>query len=819
MNPYDLPVYKQKEKILDQLKENQVIVVESPTGSGKTTQIPQILFNTGYAKHGIIGITQPRRIAAVSVSEYIAKQLNTTIPNTIGYKMRFDDKTDASTKIKIMTDGILLQEIKLDYNLMQYSMIMVDEAHERSLNIDFILGLLKRIIRARPEFQVIISSATINAEVFSAYFDDCPIVKIDTTTYPVATYYWPLENKKADDELLSTITHIVEKCRQKKQQGGILIFLPGEKAIKECISRLHSLNKSKELEILPLYARLSSQEQENIFNKYGGKIKIIVATNIAETSVTIDGITTVIDSGLSKLNYYNQRTFTSSLIEGSISKASCNQRKGRSGRTGPGFCYRLYSKEDYESRPLFTLEEIFRTDLSEVVLRMAEIGIKDFENFDFISPPGKQGIISAVETLELLDAIDANRDLTYTGKMMIHFPLLPKHSRIIIESIQKYPDVLEEVLIATSFLTTSTPFLLPQGEEMAARKAHHTFRDKYGDFLSYIKIFKAYTESKNKEKFCKGYYLDPDVMLEICNIKKQLEEIVSGLGIPVSSGGRIEDYLSAISRGLIQFVCTRTGRGVYRTLTAGKIQIHPGSVMFNQTPSYIVAGEIVQTTRMYARSVSRLEPQWLKRISPLLYENLVKPGRKAVKFKTARDFTNRIKIGTGIFQIKKEKGKKMVYLPWEILKKQIQKIDIQNLPNFKGLKGKIIYQKNELLAGARINSILYISKHIDIDNCYIKNYPRENFPFPESAERLCSYLDKLLYISQMKKKSRYLGFLSLHTNSGRIYWFKCIKSFYNAVAQSLSSLETLADESAENVSEKNLYKINSAYRRLTDIIK
>jgi HrpA-like RNA helicase len=295
VDPLQLPVYQQKQRVLNALEDHQVIVVESPTGSGKTTQIPQILLEAGYGRNKVIGVTQPRRIAAVSVAEFIARQQGTSIPETIGYKMRFEDRTDQRTRIKIMTDGILLQEIKADYSLSRYSVIMVDEAHERSLNIDFILGLLKRVLEERPEFKIVVSSATINAEIFSEYFDGCPIVNIETPMYPVRILYElpkPGSGPEARNERITQIVGDIEP------QGDILIFLPGEGAIKNCIAQIQTLPIRKTLEVLPLYARLSSEEQERVFVEYPGKRKVIVATNIAETSVTIDGISTVIDSGL-----------------------------------------------------------------------------------------------------------------------------------------------------------------------------------------------------------------------------------------------------------------------------------------------------------------------------------------------------------------------------------------------------------------------------------------------------------------------------------------------------------------------------------------
>ncbi len=633
MDTRELPVYQQKERILQALQDHQVIVVESPTGSGKTTQLPVILHEAGYSKNGLIGVTQPRRIATLSVSDFIARQLGVKVSGLVGYKMRFEDKTSDATAIKIMTDGILLQEMKLDPALSRYGVIMVDEAHERSLNIDFILGLLKRVLESRPEFKVIVSSATINAEVFSEYFGECPIVKIETPMYPVTLVYDPpvadgdqVDFRAADDAMQAKIEQTVTRIVTEKREGDILIFLPGEKAIKECMKRLAFGPVGGKLHIIPLYSRLGKDEQERVFEKAPlFKTKVVISTNIAETSVTIDGITSVIDSGLAKLNYYNPKTFTSSLIETPTSKASSNQRKGRAGRTRPGNCYRLYSRADFENRPLFTTEEIYRTDLTEVVLRMAELGIAEFERFEFISAPSKSGIAGAIDALSLLDALNPDRSLTKVGEMMCAFPLLPRHSRIIVEAILSYPDVIDEVLIAASFLSTMSPYILPPGEEMEARRAHHAFRDSSGDFISYLKMFAAFKAAGDSAKWCERNYLDERTMLEIVRIKEQLELIVSDLGMPISGGGSVDDYLCCVGRGLIQFVCVRQDRGLFRSLTAEKVQIHPGSVMYRENPPYIVAGEIVRTTRMYAMSVSPLRRDMLARISPRL-EGLIGKG-------------------------------------------------------------------------------------------------------------------------------------------------------------------------------------------------
>jgi RNA helicase HrpA len=836
----ELPIYKHKNLILRALESNQAVVVESPTGSGKTTQLPVILHEAGYSRNGVIGVTQPRRIAALSVSEFIARQLGTSVPGLVGYKMRFEDKTSQETRIKIMTDGILLQEMKLDPWLSKYGLLVVDEAHERSLNIDFILGLLKRILEARRDFRVIVSSATINAEVFSEYFGECPVVKIDAITYPVTLIYDPPligeDQRGAQDVLLNKIDAIVQRFVGDKREGDILVFLPGEKIIKDCMNRLAAGPAGQYLHLLPLYGRLGKEEQERVFEKPPkGKTKVVVSTNIAETSVTIDGITGVIDSGLSKLNYYNPRTFTSSLVEAPISKASANQRKGRAGRTREGTCYRLYSRKDFENRSLFTTEEIFRTDLSEVVLRMAELGLSNFEEFDFISPPGREGLVAAIETLNLLDALEEDRSLSKTGKLMTEFPLAPRQSRIIVEAILQYPQVLRETLIAAAFLSTQSPYLLPPGEEMDARRAHHSFRDNRGDFVSYLKLFKNYNDAPNKARFCEKNYLDERAMGEIANVVIQLEEIVSALKIPILSGGEADDYLCCVARGMIQFVCVREGRETYRSLTADRISIHPGSVMFKTDPQYIVAGEIVRTTRIYAMSVSPLSKAILERLSPDLFANFGggenRKKREGEKLKKPRDFTHSIKIGGEIFEIETVKGRKEVRLPWEQLAR-IRK-DLPKDNYYKGLKGTIIVKGTyTLLAGEKLDLILSLAPSLDVERALERNWPRNGtFNSRENLDTLLEELPKLLCPAPWKQDKRgnragakngftgkSLGFICLFTDGEGNYWFKCSRGFHTGLNESLSSLENLIDELGEDVDVTKKHIVNQVYRRLSDYL-
>lgn len=855
-----LPVYEQKERILESLKNNQVVVVQSPTGSGKTTQIPVILHEAGYSANGVIAVTQPRRIAALSVSEFISKQLKTKYPGLVGYKMRFEDKTDSTTKIKIMTDGILLQEMKLDPWMSKYSVIMVDEAHERSLNIDFVLGLLKRILAVRKDFKVIVSSATMNAEAFSNYFGGCPIVTIETPVFPVAMVYDPPALKSTTlteagcDALITKISNTIQRVLDNKEDGDILVFLPGEKIIKDTMLALYDAPFHSKIHIVPLYGRLPKEEQEKVFDSAPlGRKKVVLSTNIAETSVTINGITTVIDSGLAKLNFYSPKTFTSSLIETPVSRASCQQRRGRAGRTCEGTCYRLYPREDFDSREEYTTEEIYRTDLSEVVLRMSELGITDFEQFDFISPPGKEGIRGAVETLNMLHAIEQDGSLSSIGKMMVEFPLEPRVSRIIVESIMRYPDVLDEVLIAASFLSTQSPFVLPVGEEMDARKAHHAFRDMQGDFVTYVRLYKTYIEMKNKERFCKNNYLDEKVMAEISNIKAQLENIVGErMQLPITGGGSMDNYLVCIASGMIQFVCIREGKETYRSLTADHIQIHPGSSMFRTNPLFIVAGEIVRTSRIFAMSISPLTKNLLNQIDPTLEARLSslrgnkgksltgnfevsgtnfrdskeKVGKddsrfgKKSKQQKELDKENSVTFGGRTFEILKVKGKKTLKLDLAGLKEAVAQETNQNLlATVARMNGTVKLRGGyTLLDGEKMEIIMKVAKNLNLDPLAEDAFNRKlniNIADDQSLKQLCTLMPLIMRVTVAKHSSKELGFICLFTDSNGTYWFKVSRGFPTALNESLSSLEKLIDDTKDrNLPVDLKEKVNIMYRIL-----
>ena len=652
---------------------------------------------------------------------------------------------------------------------------------------------------------------------------------------------------------MNKICRTVDRVLDNGDDGGILIFLPGEKIIKDCMYRLEHAPFSRQLWVLPLYGRLQKEEQERVFdNPPNGKKKVVISTNIAETSVTIQDITTVIDCGLAKLNFYSPRTFTSSLVETLVSKASCNQRKGRAGRTHEGTCYRLYSRKDFESREMYTKEEIYRTDLSEVVLRMAELGITDFYNFDFIASPGREGIIGAVDTLNMLGALDSDNTLSEIGKLMVKFPLEPRISRIIVEAIMRYPDVTDKALVAASFLSANSPFVLPPNEEMEARKAHHRFRDLQGDFGTFINLFNAWKQTDNREKFCKKNYLDERVMSEIENIYIQLGEIVGDkMGIPLThKNGNMQDYLCCIAAGMIQFVCIRMGRENYRSLTAGHICIHPGSVMFRQNPVFIVAGEIVRTSRIFAMSVSPLTHPMLDMINPTLFERLMackkakdrekdeeadvrraeerkrneeakqkrlkKSDQKAAENKAKNATDESFSFGGDIFETKKFKGKKTALLPLERFIFAVQnETDKNKIKACANLRGRIITKDNGImLDGEKLSTIIEIAKNLVLTPIAEKKWNRHlngSIYNDVEKEQIIFALETVLRTAIAKQKNKEYGFITLFTDGKGNYWLKTSRGFSTALQETHASLEALVEEEVDFSAEAE-ERINDALR-------
>jgi HrpA-like RNA helicase len=734
-----------------------------------------------------------------------------------------------------MTDGILLMELKADPLLNNYGVILVDEAHERSLNIDFILGLLQDVMKKRADFKVIISSATINTKVFSEFFGNAPIISIDAQIYPIKVIYRPLQGENRDYQV-EAITDIVIN-QAKKKGGDILVFMSGEFDITTCVSALYMADTTKMLDIYPLFGRLSKEEQESVFNETTkGKTKVVVATNIAETSVTIDGITTVIDCGVAKINFYNQKDFTTSLVPLPTSRSSCEQRKGRAGRTAPGTCYRLYSEEDFKNRYAYGTEEILRTDLSEVVLRMSDLSIYDYEHFPFITRPKNSAVASAEETLKFIGAIGEDRHLTQIGQLMCKFPLAPRHSRVIVEALVHYPDVLEEVLIAVSFLSTKNPFLLPPGEEEQSRAAHKRFNNtNYGDFVSYLNIFRQYTDNlsnESKMRFCKRSYLDFQGMQEILHVDEQLGEICGEIGFPLTHGGNVRDYLSCIASGLLQYICIKNRGNMYKSLTADQVFIHPGSAYFRTPPQFIIAGEIVQTSRMYARAVSPLEKDWLDDISPNLFKKLMGFTQEEPKKLSRKDREEQIKVA----KAQESKATVTVYrktYPTVLLNhkkdKQMAIIPLEDLAflaqaNEKAPKRPKNFLSALLFRGFYIHyadkffSILELNGKIDTGKGILDNPPSGIFTV-DDKKLLVDNLLWILSLCKSKKDRKRLGFVMLDQSGEGNFRFEYNNDCFDALDTSLYSLLQLS-EAFENVGEVQLaVEVGKLYGNLLKMVE
>lgn len=837
MERAELAINQYKEEIVNKVKENSVVVIEAPTGSGKTTQLPQIIFQAGLDKWGMIGVTQPRRIAAFGVSKRIAEEMEVELGRLVGYKMRFDDMTGPNTKIKIMTDGILLEELRSDPMLLKYSIVIVDEAHERSLNIDFILGLLKDILAKREDFKVLVSSATINAKLFSDYFNGAPIISVKTKPYPVEEKYFKMKDFEDSNEQLTLISDIVYRIETEGKSGDILIFLPGEGAIKECCSRLEALNRSLNgsMVILPLYARLSPEDQNCVFAVLPqGKRKVVVATNIAETSITIDGIVHVIDPGYAKINYYNPRTFTSYLELKPISKASCDQRRGRAGRTAPGVVYRLFPKEEYQKREDYTKEEIYRTDLSEVVLRMADLGITNYSEFDFISRPGKSAIHSAVDTLLSLGAIDPLNQLTQIGKMMVDFPLAPRLSRILLESVLRYPEVMHHVLIVIAFLSAKKPFLYPRGEELESQAAQKKLYVKGGDFFSWINTFYKYQKAQDKEKFCKQYYLDQRVMDEIQNIHYQLSCMLNQKEIKIGTRYDYTQILLCLCSGLKQYICYRPvkRKNSFSSATEQDIRIHPGSYLYYDNPEWLVGGEIMNTGRTYVRSgalipekvaKSKLAEIYLEVTGTSFSKRRVSKEKGVATVSTVKNSINpeetRIILFDKYFDIVKERGESIVHIPYSIII-QLKGKKAQLLSMDFGKKtGRLVY-KDILIVKDKFSSILKYFDWIDLEHGVNRKFPAGLFlVYPDDWMTLYLNMTNLLKPTLKKNNPRKAGFLTLRKGEKDTYQYELEMDIYTALEVSLDAIGSIFESDIPAWTEKEKEGMENVYGRLSRMLE
>lgn len=639
--PESLPVSQRKVEIQKLLSEHQVIVVAGETGSGKTTQLPKMCLELGFGNLGMIGHTQPRRIAARSVATRIAEELETELGGLVGYKVRFNDQISDDTQIKLMTDGILLAEIQNDRFLNQYSCLIIDEAHERSLNNDFILGYLKQLLPRRRDLKLIITSATIDVERFSKHFKNAPIIEVSGRTYPVEVRYRPVVEEDDQDQLQGILNAVDEL--QAEGRGDILIFMNGEREIRDTAEALQKQNL-KHTEILPLFARLSAQEQNKIFHP-SGLNRIVLATNVAETSLTVPGIKYVIDPGTARISRYSYRTKVQRLPIEPISQASANQRKGRCGRVSEGVCIRLYSEEDFNSRPEFTDPEILRTNLASVILQMTALGLDDIEAFPFVDAPDKRHIQDGVKLLEELGAFETvqtksgeKRLLTRVGRQLAQLPVDPRLAKMILSAVNF--GCVYEMMIIVSALSIQDPRERPQEKQQASDEKHRRFADKKSDFLAFLNLWRYLQEqqkelSKNQfRRQCQKDFLNYLRIREWQDIYHQIRLTVREMGLPINSEkAEYQQIHTALLSGLLSHIGLKEAeKQQYLGARNAHFAIFPNSVLFKKQPKWVMAAELVETSKLWGRMVAEIEPEW---IEPLA-EHLIKKSYSEPRWSKSR---------------------------------------------------------------------------------------------------------------------------------------------------------------------------------------
>ncbi|MFG1683365.1 ATP-dependent RNA helicase HrpA [Nonomuraea sp. NPDC049269] len=617
--PENLPVSQRRDDILAAIRDHQVVIIAGETGSGKTTQIPKICLELGRGVRGLVGHTQPRRIAARTVAERIAEELGTELGQTVGYKVRFTDQASDRTLVKLMTDGILLAELQNDRLLEQYDTLIIDEAHERSLNIDFILGYLKQLLPKRPDLKLIITSATIDPERFSRHFDDAPIVEVSGRTYPVEVRYRPLDED--DDQTQG----IVDACRELVSEGpgDILVFLSGEREIRDAADALDKA-EFRNTEVLPLYARLSAAEQHRVFQRHTGR-RIVLATNVAETSLTVPGIKYVVDPGFARISRYSHRTKVQRLPIEAISQASANQRKGRSGRTSDGVCIRLYEEEDFLKRPEFTDPEILRTNLASVILQMTSIGLGDIEAFPFVEPPDRRQVRDGVSLLHELGAFDGQGGITGVGRKLAGLPVDPRLGRMVLEAEKN--GCLREVMVIAAALSIQDPRERPVDKQQQADEKHRRFADPESDFLSYLNLWNHLREKQQElsssafRRLCKSEFLNYLRVREWQDIYSQIRQSLGAQ--PNSAQADPQQVHAALLVGLLSHIGVKDvmekrapdgRRPIQEYLGArnARFAIFPGSALARKQPQWVMSAELVETSRLWARVNAKIEPDWVE---------------------------------------------------------------------------------------------------------------------------------------------------------------------------------------------------------------
>lgn len=619
--PLSLPISERRQELLDTIRDNQVVVVAGETGSGKSTQLPKLCLELGRGVRGLIGHTQPRRLAARTVAERVADEVGSTVGDAVGYAVRFSDQVGDRTLVKVMTDGILLAELPRDRMLWRYDTIIVDEAHERSLNIDFILGYLTQVLPRRPDLKVIITSATIDTERFAEHFG-APVVEVSGRSYPVEIRYRPMDGAGGDrrhrgrtPDQIDAIGAAVDEL-DREGPGDILVFLSGEREIRDTATALADDDRAG-TEILPLYARLSSAEQHRVFRPHPGR-RIVLATNVAETSITVPGVRYVVDVGAARISRYSRRTKVQRLPIEPISQASADQRAGRCGRVAPGVCIRLYGEDDYAARPEFTDPEILRTNLASVVLQMAALGLGDVESFPFVDPPDARAVRDAVALLVELGAMTTDRTLTPLGRRLARLPVDPRFGRMILEA--DVNGCVHEVLVIAAALSIQDPRERPTGREQEADEMHARFIDPRSDLVTVLNLWEhiqAAQRARSSNQFrrmCRAEHLNHVRVREWQDLVRQLREVAGELGIHRTRQRADADAVHrSVLAGLLSHVGMRDAETrEYVGARQARFSIAPGSALHRKGPIWVMAGELVETNRLWARMVAGIDPRWIE---------------------------------------------------------------------------------------------------------------------------------------------------------------------------------------------------------------
>jgi ATP-dependent helicase HrpA len=610
--PPELPVSASRETLLAAIRDNQVVIVAGETGSGKTTQLPKLCLELGRGVRGTIGHTQPRRLAARTVAERIADELKVPLGEAVGYAIRFSDRSREDTLVRLMTDGLLLAEIQSDRLLQRYDTIIVDEAHERSLNIDFLLGYLVRLLPRRPDLKVIVTSATIDPDRFARHFGDAPVVEVSGRTYPVEVRYQPPDE---DTDQVDAIGDAVEGLLRERADD-ILVFLSGEREIRDTADALAG-RLGPRVDVLPLYARLSAAAQQRVFKPHG-KPRVVLATNVAETSLTVPGIRSVVDPGTARLSRYSARLKVQQLPIEPISQASADQRKGRSGRTSPGVAIRLYSEQDFAERPRFTDPEILRTNLASVILQMAAAGLGEIEEFPFLDPPDRRQVRAGLTLLQELGALDEAAKLTPLGRRLAQLPVDPRMGRMVLEADRL--GCADEVIVIAAALSIQDPRERPADKQAQADQAHARYRDETSDFIGFLNLWRVVREQQRElsgsafRRWCRSEFVNYLRAREWQDLVSQLRQAAKGVGVTINrEPAEPEAVHMALLSALLSHVGVKDARGrEYQGARGTRFALFPGSGVARSTPEWVMVAELMETSRLWGLHAARIDPRWIE---------------------------------------------------------------------------------------------------------------------------------------------------------------------------------------------------------------